>query len=46
MLSNIEFEQAKADYTMENNKFATMEQELFQIVLEYKALLNGMNFIQ
>lgn len=46
MISKMEFEDAKSKYDSQNSKVKTIEQDLFQKSLQYKALLKGINFIQ
>lgn len=45
-ISKMEFEDAKSKYDSQKNKIKTVEQDLFKILLQYKALLKGVNFIQ
>ena len=46
MVSEIEFKQGKVEYDSQKNKAETAQQELFQVLLLYEALLEGINFQQ
>ncbi|HZJ82300.1 MAG TPA: TolC family protein [Clostridia bacterium] len=46
MISEIEFKQGKVEYDSQKNKAETVQQDLFQVLLQYEALLEGINFQQ
>lgn len=46
LVSRLEIEQARSQYNSQNNKFKSVEQDLFQKYLQYEELLKGKNFIQ
>lgn len=46
MISRLDMEQARSAYYSQDNKVKVAEQDLFQIMLQYRALTRGMNFAQ
>lgn len=46
VISKMELEQAKSEYYSKSNEIMVSEQELFQMLIQYKELLKGMNYSQ